>query len=374
MAAFSEGLVPFLSIRTDHMTVRVPPSYAHSVALSVVALFAKFKVVEDATVAAPTAGSATGLAAASRAVISLDKARAKQLLFDGTDDFVALADSLFEGADPAAALVDLQAQLDGSSYLLNNALTLADVVVFLALHPTIHSQSARDDLIDVVRWAIQIQSVVASPLPPITAPVSIAWGTPGPKERKTAPPTEREAKVKGKQKPPPPPTEPEDKFALLDIRVAQIVRVWPHPKADTLYCEEIDIGAGQVKRVVTGVRNFIPIEQMENRRCVVFANIRPGKIRDEPSDAMVFAASDQQHTKVELLEPPADTPIGTRVTCAGFAGGEGKPPVDKNGKAWKSVADFLTVNAERIACYKGVPLAVPEGPITVETLASCSFH
>jgi hypothetical protein len=151
------------------------------------------------------------------------------------------------------------------------------------------------------------------------------------------------------------------------------VRVWPHPKADTLYCEEIDVGGGQIKRVVTGVRNFIPIEQMENRRCVVFVNIRPGKIRDEPSDAMVFAASDAGHTKVELLVPPPDAPVGTRVTCGEFVVG-GTPPVDKTGRAWKAVADFLTVNADSVACYKGVPLAVPEGPITVETLANCSFH
>jgi hypothetical protein len=61
------------------------------------------------------------------------------------------------------------------------------------------------------------------------------------------------------------------------------------------------------------------------------------------------------------------------VTCGRFSA-HGNPPVDKNGKAWKAVAQFLTVNAEKVACYKGVPFAVAEGPITVETLADCSVH
>jgi hypothetical protein len=159
------------------MTLRVPLSYAHAQALSVVASFSKFTVVEDAFVAAPTAGDASGLAAASRAAVSLNsnKAIAKQLLCDGVDEFVALADSIFDGADPAPPLARLQTQLDGASYLLNNSLTLADVVVFLALHPTIQSQSGSDDLVDVVRWAIQIQADIASSLPPIT-PHSLSLG------------------------------------------------------------------------------------------------------------------------------------------------------------------------------------------------------
>ena len=31
-------------------------------------------------------------------------------------------------------------------------------------------------------------------------------------------------------------------FTKMDIRVGQILKVWQHPDADTLFCEEIDVG------------------------------------------------------------------------------------------------------------------------------------
>jgi hypothetical protein len=63
------------------------------------------------------------------------------------------------------------------------------------------------------------------------------------------------------------------------------------------------------------------------------------------------------------------------VLCGDFVKG-GTPPVDKNGKVWKAVLEShgLRIGEDRVASYKGVPLALPEGPITVASLANCEFH
>ncbi len=46
---------------------------------------------------------------------------------------------------------------------------------------------------------------------------------------------------------------------------------------------------------------------MVNRMVLVFANLKPGKLRGVLSEGMVLAASNAEHTKVELLEPPTGT-------------------------------------------------------------------
>lgn len=48
----------------------------------------------------------------------------------------------------------------------------------------------------------------------------------------------------------------------LDFRVGQIVDVKKHPDADTLYVEEVNLGEGRNRTVVSGLVNHIPIEQV----------------------------------------------------------------------------------------------------------------
>ena len=42
---------------------------------------------------------------------------------------------------------------------------------------------------------------------------------------------------------------------------------------------------------------------------VVVCNLKPAKMRGIVSEAMVLAASNDDHTAVELLVPPAGTPV-----------------------------------------------------------------
>jgi tRNA-binding EMAP/Myf-like protein len=118
-----------------------------------------------------------------------------------------------------------------------------------------------------------------------------------------------------------------------------------------LYCEEVDVGDGSNHQVVVGVCLFVPIEQMENRGCLCFVNIKPSKVRGEPLELMLFAASNDDHTAVEMLGPPEATAIGTRVTCSDIQLVE-KSSVDAKEKVEKAATenDSLRINENHFVC------------------------
>lgn len=78
----------------------------------------------------------------------------------------------------------------------------------------------------------------------------------------------------------------------MDIRVGKIVDVQRHPDADSLYVEKIDLGEETGPRtIVSGLVNFVPIEQMQDRMVVILANLKPANLRGIASHGMVLCAS-----------------------------------------------------------------------------------
>merc|ERR1719331_1330349 len=176
---------------------------------------------------------------------------------------------------------------------------------------------------------------------------------------------------KGKAPAGKPADRPLDDLARLDIRVGQIVKVWPHPDADKLWCEEIDLGEGQPRTIASGLREYVPEAEMLNARVVVLCNLKPKNMRGFPSQGMVMCASSPE--KVELLRVPEGVPIGERITCAGFSGDPDEKLNEKPGKApLEVIFPELKTNADAkpAACYKGVPLMTSKGPLTAPTLKS----
>jgi methionyl-tRNA synthetase len=49
----------------------------------------------------------------------------------------------------------------------------------------------------------------------------------------------------------------------LDIRVGVIKKVEKHPDADSLYVEEIDVGEEQTRTVVSGLVNYISVDELQ---------------------------------------------------------------------------------------------------------------
>ncbi|KAI3962715.1 hypothetical protein MKW92_008913 [Papaver armeniacum] len=163
--------------------------------------------------------------------------------------------------------------------------------------------------------------------------------------------------------------ETEITISRLDIRVGLITKVMRHPDADSLYVEEIDVGEATPRTVVSGLVKFIPIEEMQNRKVCVLCNLKPATMRGIKSHAMVLAASNEDHSKVELVDPPSSAAAGERVTFPGF---EGVPDdmLNPKKKVWETLQVDLKTDAELVARYKGVPLTTSAGVCKVLSISS----
>ncbi|KAJ8449654.1 hypothetical protein Cgig2_001310 [Carnegiea gigantea] len=168
-------------------------------------------------------------------------------------------------------------------------------------------------------------------------------------------------------------SEAEITISRLDIRVGLMTKVQKHPAADSLYVEEIDVGEAAPRTVVSGLVNYIPIEEMQNRKVCVLCNLKPATMRGIKSHAMVLAASNSEHTKVELVEPPKDAPVGERLKFEGF---EGEPDevLNPKKKVWETLQVDLHTGPDLVARFKDLPFTTSAGVCKVSSIANGSIR
>lgn len=228
-------------------------------------------------------------------------------------------------------------------------------------------------------------------------------------ENPTAPVSQKPKKEKAPKQPKPPkaaapvaPTSP----ALIDLRVGHILRAIAHPNADSLYVSTIAMGDAEgtehtqvdeetgkvVRTVCSGLNGLLPLEEMQNRKIVVVANLKPVNMRSIKSAAMVLAASPKQpegadpHAAdrvVELVQPPEDSEAGDKVYFEGWPYGDGKGPekvLNPKKKQWEAIqpgfytSEDLIVGFDASLCEevegaaKGNLVVEGKGPCTVKTL------
>uniref|UniRef100_A0A1L8DRS0 Tyrosine--tRNA ligase n=1 Tax=Nyssomyia neivai TaxID=330878 RepID=A0A1L8DRS0_9DIPT len=169
--------------------------------------------------------------------------------------------------------------------------------------------------------------------------------------------------VPGKTKNAPKATENEDGPHRLDIRVGRVVDVKKHPDADTLYVESIDVGESAPRTIVSGLANFVPLEEMQNRLVVVLCNLKAAKMRGIESRGMVLCTSNADHTDVEPLIVPAACQPGDRVTVEGFPGTPDEQLNPKK-KVWEKLQVDLKTNSTGDATWQDNLLVTPSGRLT----------
>jgi len=65
----------------------------------------------------------------------------------------------------------------------------------------------------------------------------------------------------------------------LEFKVGVITKVWVHPEADKLYCEEIDAGEeGGPRQIASGLRAHYSEEEMLGKRVLVVANLKVSRL------------------------------------------------------------------------------------------------
>ncbi|KAI0014403.1 nucleic acid-binding protein [Xylariaceae sp. FL0662B] len=159
---------------------------------------------------------------------------------------------------------------------------------------------------------------------------------------------------------------------LIDLRVGHILKAIKHPEADSLYVSTIAMGdkpgtddtaeyEGQVCRTVcSGLNGLVPLEEMQGRKVVVVANLKPVKMRGIKSCAMVLAASprlkegeaDDHSGPVELVTPPPDSKPGDRVCFDGWRG-EPEGVLNPKKKIWETFQPGFTTTETLEVAFDG---------------------
>lgn len=182
---------------------------------------------------------------------------------------------------------------------------------------------------------------------------------------------EAEPKAKKEKKSAEPSDENID-VSRLDFRVGKIMKVEKHPDADTLYVEQVDLGEGKNRTVVSGLVKHVTLEQMQDKVAVFMCNLKPAKMRGVLSEAMVMCASTPE--KVEILNVPKGAAVGDRVFAEGYTGAP-DAILNSKKKIWETVKPDLRVNKNKVACYKGAVLKIEgKGEITAPTLADVQIQ
>ncbi|XP_046814747.1 tyrosine--tRNA ligase, cytoplasmic isoform X1 [Vespa crabro] len=153
----------------------------------------------------------------------------------------------------------------------------------------------------------------------------------------------------------------------LDIRVGKIVDVKKHPDADSLYVEKIDLGENNGPRtIVSGLVNYVPIEEMQDRLVLVLANLKAANLRGIQSHGMVLCASvDEPTRQVEPLRPPENSNPGDRIFVEGYESGTPDEVLNPKKKVWEKLQVDLIVNESGEASWNGNLLLTSDGGKTI---------
>jgi len=143
---------------------------------------------------------------------------------------------------------------------------------------------------------------------------------------------------------------------LIDLRVAKIVHIERHPKADKLYIETLDDGSGNERVIVSGLVPYYAEEELLGKHIVLVNNLKPAKLRGVESNGMLLAASvsgTDGKEAVEVLTAPWAEP-GTPVLLAG----SGAAVSEAEGGSGESVGnkEMITVDV-----FFSVPLLAKAG-------------
>ncbi|KAI0184407.1 hypothetical protein EV127DRAFT_444237 [Xylaria flabelliformis] len=184
---------------------------------------------------------------------------------------------------------------------------------------------------------------------------------------------------------------------LIDLRVGHILKAIKHPEADSLYVSTIAMGdkpgtddteeyEGQVCRTVcSGLNGLVPLEEMQGRKVVVVANLKPVKMRGIKSCAMVLAASprlkegevDDHKGPVELVTPPLDSKAGERVCFDGWRG-EPEGVLNPKKKIWETFQPGFTTTDNLEVAFDGSVVEVAgkaeTGKLTTASGGTCTVQ
>lgn len=101
-------------------------------------------------------------------------------------------------------------------------------------------------------------------------------------------------------------------FEKVDLRVGLVVEAEEIKEADKLLRLKVDIGGGQIKQIISGIKAAYKPEQLLGRKLLVCVNLKPRKMKFGMSEGMILAAG-TGGDKLFVLSPDDGAQVGERV-------------------------------------------------------------
>lgn len=261
-----------------------------------------------------------------------------------------------------------------TTFLIGNDLTAADALIFSLLHSRIRALIPLNQrkYFRVIRWFLKVQHDLAGELTATLVPGtfdlktlegSISGGSGVVPEKAMEKLSLEDAKERKKQQKAAKnsaavaaiaPAVDVPAIGRVDLRVGKIVEIEKHPNADRLYIEKVDFGETELRTVVSGLVEHVPIEDLKDRMCMFICNLKPASICKVQSTAMLLVAKNDTQGLEPLIIPPGARP-GDRICVAGVEAHPDaviKPAKEPQMSVWDEVRKDLVVDAQGIATYK----------------------
>lgn len=270
-----------------------------------------------------------------------------------------------------------------TTFLIGNDLTAADALIFSLLHSRIRALIPLNQrkYFRVIRWFLKVQLDLAGEMSAILvpgafdlraleAPVSGGSSGSGVPEKAMEKLSLEDAKERKKQQKAAKnsaaavasaaPAADVPAIGRVDLRVGKIVEIEKHPNADRLYIEKVDFGEAELRTVVSGLVEHVPIEDLKDRMCMFICNLKPASICKVQSTAMLLVAKNDTQGLEPLIIPAGARP-GDRICVACVEAHPDaviKPAKEPQMSIWDEVRKDLVVDAQGIATYKDQVLQI----------------
>ena len=120
--------------------------------------------------------------------------------------------------------------------------------------------------------------------------------------------------------------------------------------------------------LVSGLANFVPIEEMKDRMVVVLCNLKPAKLKGVESKGMVLCASRDDPKEVEPLSVPEGCQPGDKCLVEGYETGTPDEQLNPKKKVWDKLAEDFKTSNDCIAQWQSNNLKTPKGPVFCKTV------
>jgi len=103
-----------------------------------------------------------------------------------------------------------------------------------------------------------------------------------------------------------------DQFFETSLKIGTIIEASEVPKSKKLLLLQVDLGDGDVRQVVSGIKEWYNPEDLVDTQVCLVANLKPAKLMGIKSDGMVLAAKDDDG--LVLMRPERKKKTGTAVS------------------------------------------------------------